>query len=92
MDCQAPPDCAGRTRSLASAAKNQRAREQALQAFSFRGRLYALWSRISTTLLGDIISTAIAIGGVALLFLASAFGLVYLARLAGLALQLLGAR
>jgi hypothetical protein len=51
----------------------------------------AWWVAISVTVLGDILATAIAITGMAILFLAVAFGTVAAARACSFMLRLVGA-
>ena len=65
--------------------------EQVVRADSVWGRLRALWTAVSPTVAGDIIATAVAIGSMALLFLACAFGILALAPAGRFMLRLLGA-
>ena len=65
--------------------------EPVLRAHSFRQRIRASWMAISATALGDALATAIAIGGIFLLFLACAFGAIGVIRACSLALRVAGA-
>lgn len=51
------------------------------EARSFGGLLRRHWRVFSTTLIGDIMATAIAITGVSLLFLGCSFAVLWLARI-----------
>jgi hypothetical protein len=64
--------------------------ELELRAHSFGGRLRAIWTAVSKTVIGDIIATAIAITGMSVLFLACAIGVMWLTRGADVVLRLLG--
>jgi hypothetical protein len=61
------------------------------RANSLLARLRKNWRAFSTTAKGDVLSTAIAIAGIALLFLAASFGVFGFFRAAALVLRLLGA-
>jgi hypothetical protein len=65
--------------------------ESLLRAHSVWGRVRVRWMSFSGTVIGDIVATAVAIGGVAALFVASSFVAVGLARAFHLVLRLLGA-
>jgi hypothetical protein len=65
--------------------------EPVLRAHLLRERVRACWATVSRTVFGDILATAVAIGGIGLLFLACAFGVVALTRACGVALRLMGA-
>lgn len=67
------------------------ATESMLQAESFRERLLGYWTGFSKTVVGDILSTVVAITGVSVLFLACSFGVIGLARAGGALLRLVGA-
>lgn len=60
------------------------------QVRSFRGMLLRYWNAFSTTLVGDIIATAIAITGIAVLFLACSFLLIWVARVGAAILHHIG--
>ena len=65
--------------------------QSVLRTESFAGRLRTYWTAAARTVIGDIIATAIAIGGVGLLFVAGAFAAIWLMRAASLVLSLLDA-
>jgi hypothetical protein len=60
------------------------------RANSFMEGLRQRWNAISMTLVGDLLATALAIGGMCLLFLACAFAALGLTHVAAFALRHLG--
>ena len=62
-----------------------------LQAHSFRESLRRYWLAFSKTVIGDVVATAIAITGMAVLFLACSYAVILLTRVAGAVMQLVGA-
>lgn len=57
---------------------------------SFTDVLRRRWTAISATVVGDILATALAIGGMCALFLACTFGVLGLMRAAGFVLHHMG--
>lgn len=61
-----------------------------LESRSFRGLARRHWKAFSTTVIGDIIATAIAITGMSLLFLGCSFAVVSLTRMGADLMRLVG--
>ena len=62
----------------------------ALPRHGFPERLRQYWTAFSATLAGDIVATAVAIAGVAAIFLACSFALIWFAWLARMILHGVG--